>query len=199
MGSGQASRFRELLASERRSAAMYSGLADVTTGERREVLTELAAVEHKHAAHWADKLAELGEPVPDPGGSGLRTRVLSWLARRFSVDTVLPYLERAEHADAGLYQGDPDATAAMAVDERSHARVLTQLRSSGRDDPSSIRGRERWHRGDRSGAGRRNRDACQRRADGHRYHGDCALAVRIRPVDGQLELEGPQARIKTVR
>src|SRR6202165_4140061 len=152
MGSGQASRFRELLASERRSAAMYSGLADVTTGERREVLTELAAVEHKHAAHWADKLAELGEPVPDPGGSGLRTRVLSWLARRFSVDTVLPYLERAEHADAGLYQGDPDATAAMAVDERSHARVLTQLRSSGRDDPSSIRGRERWHRGDRSGA-----------------------------------------------
>jgi hypothetical protein len=46
-----------------------------------------------------------------------------------SIDAVLPYLERAEHADAGLYQGDPDATAAMAVDERSHARVLTRLQN----------------------------------------------------------------------
>jgi hypothetical protein len=51
--------------------------------------------------------------------------VLSWPARRFSVDAVLPYLERAEHTDAGLYQGDPDATTAMAADERSHARVIT--------------------------------------------------------------------------
>jgi len=39
-----ASRFRSLLASERRSADLYSGLADAATGERREVLTELAAV-----------------------------------------------------------------------------------------------------------------------------------------------------------
>jgi VIT1/CCC1 family predicted Fe2+/Mn2+ transporter len=62
---------------------------------------------------------------------------------------VRPYLKRAEHADAGLSQGDPDATAAMAVDERSHARVLTRLRTT---DPSGIRKVERWHRGDRSGA-----------------------------------------------
>ena len=59
-----ASRFRGLLASERSSADLYSGLADAATGERREVLTELAAVERNHAAHWADKLSELGEPVP---------------------------------------------------------------------------------------------------------------------------------------
>ena len=76
--------------------------------------------------------------------------MLSWLARRFSVDAVLPYLERAEHADAGLYQGDPDATTAMAADERSHARVITRMRNT--DDPSGIRRAERWHRGDRSGA-----------------------------------------------
>jgi rubrerythrin len=50
-----ASRFRRLLASERRSADLYSGLADAATGERQEVLTELAAVERKHAAHWAGK------------------------------------------------------------------------------------------------------------------------------------------------
>lgn len=70
-----------------------------------------------------------------------------------NVLAVLPFLERAEHVDAGRYRGDADATAAMAIDERSHARVLTHLRESDTtDDPRSIRRRERWHRGDRSGA-----------------------------------------------
>lgn len=59
-----ASRFRGLLTSERNSADLYSGLADAATGERREVLTELAGVERRHAARWAAKLIELGVPVP---------------------------------------------------------------------------------------------------------------------------------------
>ena len=73
-----ASRFRGLLASERYSADLYSGLADAATGERREVLTELAAVERKHAAHWAAKLIELGEPMPERVWRQLR--VTSWWA-----------------------------------------------------------------------------------------------------------------------
>jgi VIT1/CCC1 family predicted Fe2+/Mn2+ transporter len=145
-----ASRFRSLLASERRSADLYSGLAEAASAHRRQVLTELAAVQRRHAAHWAGKLTELGEPVPPAERPGLRTSALSWLARRLCIDAVLPYLERSEHADAGRYHADPDATAAMAVDERSHARVLTGLRNT--DDPSGIRKAERWHRGDRSGA-----------------------------------------------
>src|ERR1700757_3075853 len=145
-----ANRFRSLLASERRSADMYARLADVATGERREVLSGLAEIELRHAAHWADKLSDLGEPVPDGRESGLRNVVVSWIARRFSIDAVLAYLERAEQADAGLYDCDPDATAAMAFDERSHARVLTRLRGGG--DLPSGRTREPWHRGDRSGA-----------------------------------------------
>jgi VIT1/CCC1 family predicted Fe2+/Mn2+ transporter len=82
--------------------------------------------------------------------------LLSWVARRFSVDAVLPFVERAEHADAGLYANDPDATAAMAVDERSHARVLTRVRELGQAGADGggrgIAQRERWHRSDRSGA-----------------------------------------------
>src|ERR1700692_4890205 len=97
-----ASRFRSLLASERRSVDLYSGLADAATGERREVLSELAAVERRHAAHWADRLRDLGEAVPGWRGSGPRTAVLGWVARRFSIDAVLAHLERAERADAGL-------------------------------------------------------------------------------------------------
>ncbi len=145
-----ATRFRNLLASERGSADLYAGLADATTGERRAVLTQLAAVERRHAAHWADKLRELGETVPDRRPSSLRFTGLLWLARWFSIDAVLPHLERAEHADAGLYDGDPDAIATMAVDERSHARVLTRLR--GTNDSPAIGANEPWHRGDRSGA-----------------------------------------------
>jgi len=155
-------RFRDLLTAERRSAALYAGLAEGATGQRREIFTELAKVERKHAEHWAGKLTELGEPVPGVARPDPRTRMLSWLARRFSADAVLPYVERAERADAGLYQHDPDATAAMAADERSHARVLTRLRHRGADqgnrgggyddDPKAIARRERWHRGDRSGA-----------------------------------------------
>jgi VIT1/CCC1 family predicted Fe2+/Mn2+ transporter len=145
-----AHRFRSLLAAERRSADLYTGLAEATTGERREILSELAAIERRHAAHWADRLRGLGEAVPGWQGSGPRTAVLGFLARRFSIDAVLAYLERTERADAGLYDGDPDATAAMAVDERSHARVLTRLR--GAEDLPDGRTREPWHRGDRSGA-----------------------------------------------
>jgi hypothetical protein len=84
-----ASRFRGLSASERNGADRYSGLADAATGERRKVLTELAAVERRHAAHRAAKLTELGEPVPPADRPGLRSAVLSWLARRFCVDAVL--------------------------------------------------------------------------------------------------------------
>jgi VIT1/CCC1 family predicted Fe2+/Mn2+ transporter len=151
-----AARYRHALDSERQSAALYRGLAAGATGERQQIFLELAAVEERHATHWADKLIALGERVPDPGRPGVRTRLLSWLARRFSVDAVLPFVERAEHADAGLYDGDPDATPGMAVDERSHARVLTRLRDQGQADPDAggrgIARRERWHRSDRSGA-----------------------------------------------
>jgi hypothetical protein len=150
-----ATRFRAALDAERRSAALYRGLAEAATGERREILLQLAAVEERHAGHWVEKLRALGEDAPGPGGPGLRTRLLSWLARRFSVDAVLPILERAEHADAGLYADDPDAAPGMAADERSHGRVLTRLREQ--TAPAEAPGRsilrgERWHRGDRSGA-----------------------------------------------
>jgi hypothetical protein len=117
-------------------------------GQRREILNQLAAVERRHAEHWAGKLAEVGEPVPEPGSRGLRARVLSWLARRFSIDAVLPYLERAERGDAGMYQDDPEATSDMAVSERSHARVLTQLRGGDRVRRGVLRRSEPWHRGD---------------------------------------------------
>ena len=58
------SRYRDYWADERRAARMYRALADLTHGERAEALRELAAIEDRHAAHWASLLEAAGEPLP---------------------------------------------------------------------------------------------------------------------------------------
>lgn len=150
-------RWRELLHGERQAAALYDRLALSVEGERAEVLRELAQVERRHAAHWEERLRAAGQDVPPPGPPTRRTRMLSATARRVSLDAVLPLIERAERSDAGIYDADPDAAPGMAADERGHAQTLASLRSPGRPragdpPPEGIAGRERWHRGDRSGA-----------------------------------------------
>jgi VIT1/CCC1 family predicted Fe2+/Mn2+ transporter len=135
-----------LLVAEREAAALYDRLADAETGERAEILRELAAMEHKHAAHWEAQLRSAGLPVPPPGQVGLRTRLLVAGARLLSTDRVLPVIERAERADAAVYDADPDAGPGMADEERGHAVRLAGLHAD-----RTIAGRE-GHRVDRSGA-----------------------------------------------
>lgn len=143
---------RDMLRGEREAATLYRRLADVETGERREVFLELADIEDRHAAHWEERLRLWGASIPSPRSAGLRTRAIGLAARRLSTDRVLPLIERAERADAGKYDADPDAPTSMAADERSHARRLAHL-ADGRPTPQqSIARREGWHRGDRSGA-----------------------------------------------
>lgn len=158
-----AKRWRRLLASERDAVSLYQRLASAETGERREIFLELAETERRHAAHWAGKLAASGHRVPAPGRPSLRTRILGRLATRFSTGSVLPLIERAERADAGMYDDVADAAPDMAGDEREHAATLATLRSSGwaaiaagrkpnQSPPDQISRREDWHRGgDRSG------------------------------------------------
>jgi vacuolar iron transporter family protein len=146
-------RWRELLASERDAAALYSRLAEGETGERQQIFRDLASIELRHAAHWESKLRSAGAEVPAPGRPSLRTRLLGAAAGRLSTQAVLPLIERAERADAGMYDHEPDALPGMAADERAHARTLAHLLDGGKPDPvAQIARRERWHRGDRSGA-----------------------------------------------
>jgi vacuolar iron transporter family protein len=151
--SSKAQQFRSHWADEMDGAAMYRALAERADGEQREIFLDLADAEERHAAHWAAKLVELGEPAPQPARHrpGAKTRLLGWLARRFGSRAVLPIVQRAEVADAGHYDGVADATAAMATDERIHARVLAGLTPAGARAGGIMRG-ERWHRGDASGA-----------------------------------------------
>src|SRR6266702_4667155 len=152
-GAGRVKRWRELLAGERDAAALYTRIAEAETGERRNIFEELAAVERRHAAHWEEKLRDSGATVPPPGRPSLRTRLLATTASRLSPRAVLPLIERAERADAGIYDSDPDAAPGMAADEHGHARTIAKLIEGGRPSPrAQIARREPWHRSDRSGA-----------------------------------------------
>lgn len=148
----KARQFRGHWADEMDGAAMYRALAERATGEQREIFLELAGAEERHARYWAAKLAELGEPEPRPGEHrrSVRTRLLSFLARRFGPGAVFPLVQRAEMADAGHYDAVPEASRAMATDERIHAKVLAGMTPSAARSGAIVRG-ERWHRGDTSG------------------------------------------------
>jgi vacuolar iron transporter family protein len=150
----QVQRWRDLLASERDAAALYTRLAEAEQADdRAQIFRELAEIEQRHAAHWESRLRSAGAEVPAPGRPTLRTRLLGAAAGAVSVRAVLPLIERSERADAGMYDNEPDALPGMAADERSHARELGRLLNGGGDDPvKEISRRERWHRGDRSGA-----------------------------------------------
>jgi VIT1/CCC1 family predicted Fe2+/Mn2+ transporter len=145
-------KWRDLLASERDAAELYSRLAEAESGQRRQIFQELASIERRHAHHWEGKLRSAGAEIPPSRRASLRTRLLGFAARRSSTAVVLPLIERAERADAGIYDAEPDAAPGMAADERSHARTLARLGEGARPSPRhQIARRESWHRTDRSG------------------------------------------------
>ena len=152
-GTKSVKRWRDMLASERDAAALYSRLADAETGERQEIFRELASIELKHAAHWEDKLREAGADVPAAGGPSLRTRLIGYggapaVGRDRAADDRASREGRRRHV-----RRRPGRRPGMAADERSHARTLAHLIDGGRPDPQAqIRRRESWHRSDRSGA-----------------------------------------------
>jgi rubrerythrin len=57
-------RYRRYLSGERDAAAVYRAMAERADGEARRILLGLAEAEERHAAHWADRLEELGDPRP---------------------------------------------------------------------------------------------------------------------------------------
>jgi VIT1/CCC1 family predicted Fe2+/Mn2+ transporter len=113
---------------ERNGVILYRGLAAAEKDPRlAEVYERMAAVEARHAAAWQAALEKQGIVVPEFRPS-VRTRTLVWMARRFGVATVLPSIMNTEQAGAADYRGHADA---MAADESSHARLLTQIAKSG--------------------------------------------------------------------
>jgi VIT1/CCC1 family predicted Fe2+/Mn2+ transporter len=159
---GDPRRYLQYLQDERNAALLYRALAQAVEGDRREAFLELAGMEDAHAQHWADLLTAAGIEVPpapeelDPRDAGLVRR-----ARGAGLAEVLAELERTEANAESMYDGEPDAPANMAAEERSHAaafrRMLEQDANPGADGAGSGKATgkgESWHRSDRSGATR---------------------------------------------
>lgn len=97
----------------------------------KDVYEKLAANEEKHAALWAEKLVKGGQG-PGPFRPGLKTRLLSVLAKRLGAGSVIPLVASIERGAASEYSGQTDAEVPGLVrDETSHARVFSYLARSG--------------------------------------------------------------------
>jgi len=120
------------------AAELYRFLAARERDERRSaLLLEMAESEVRHAQVMEKGLAALGVPIP-AHRMAAQTRVLELLARVFGPRIVYPVLHGMEIAGTAAYAAQDKATAALAGDERSHARVLGGMVEGGRV--------ERWHR-----------------------------------------------------
>ena len=125
---GDTERYRDNLQGEIDGAALYRTLAEL---ERKpqlaEVYRRLAAVEETHAEFWKKRLAAAGASGAALGPSW-RARVLRWAARRFGPDSVLPVVKTLEVIGREQYDTQSETRqTAMRDQERSHARLLTQL------------------------------------------------------------------------
>jgi len=136
-------RYRDYWESEQSAAWLYRKLADLSDQETAVTLRRLADAEDRHAGHWADLLAQAGVEDLKYDGPPRRERTLAWLARRFGVERILPFLIRLEAADARKYIGVPEAPMTMGQEEVQHGRTLATI---GKGGPRSIADIEARHR-----------------------------------------------------
>jgi VIT1/CCC1 family predicted Fe2+/Mn2+ transporter len=126
------------------SANLYRHLAaheeDV---ERAGILNEMADAESRHAAVMESGLRQIGITVP-AHRLGFRTRFLKSIASFLGPRAVYPLLTGAEISGSAEYAGQDARTAALAPEERSHARALGQM------DRRAVP--ERWHRSSGGGS-----------------------------------------------
>lgn len=126
-------RYRANLQDEIDSAALYRTLAEVEAQPQlAEVYRRLAMVEERHAQFWEQRLQAAGQSVP-PRRPRWRSRGLSWLARRFGPQFVLPTIATIEEVGRHMYDAQPETrTTKMSADERSHARLFRTIVGSSR-------------------------------------------------------------------
>jgi VIT1/CCC1 family predicted Fe2+/Mn2+ transporter len=123
-------RYRANRQNEIDGAAQYHAMA---TGEARtdvaDLYRKLAAMEEKHAGFWEERLRAAGVD-PGPRKASWRAQTLSWLARRFGAETILPTMATAEYTGRNDYVAQTETRGTqMTEEERHHARVLENLMS----------------------------------------------------------------------
>ena len=126
--SDAARRYRANLRGEVDSASLYLTLAETESDPHlAEVYRRLAAVEEAHAEFWKKQLGRIGARIGRLQ-LGWRTRALSWLARRFGPQFVLPTISNLEQRDSTQYDDQPEAGAGgLPSAERSHNRIVNAV------------------------------------------------------------------------
>ena len=124
----------ENLKLERDAIVLYDALATIERDPRRAgAFQRIAANERRHADVWATKLTELGVDVPPAGRPRARVRFIVLVARVLGTKAVTDLVKALEGDEEEAYdaQGTSPEVAAIAADEREHARIWDQLRDDG--------------------------------------------------------------------
>jgi VIT1/CCC1 family predicted Fe2+/Mn2+ transporter len=91
--------YRGNLRIERDNAALYDNLAELASDARLgRAYRRIADGERANAQFWEERLRQMGASVP-PSRTGARVRILTWFARQFGTEFVMPTVVRLEHAD----------------------------------------------------------------------------------------------------
>ena len=119
-------RYRRNFQKEIDGAALYKALATIEKSpELQDIYRRLAENEESHAVFWADKLSEAAVSMPARRPTW-RAITLAWVGKVFGAKMILPTIASNENADSHAYDHQPeDAARQMAIDEKSHARLLT--------------------------------------------------------------------------
>src|SRR5437762_8465334 len=145
---------------EVQTARVYRELAEREKDQKRkDILLRMAEAEERHAARWARKLTELGEPPPELKDS-LGQRLSRWWNRVAGLDVAIRRMEAAEDRHEARYRAqseraladDPDALKFLheaALEEKAHARALNAMAPAAPAGPRAVLDttlkRERWH------------------------------------------------------
>jgi VIT1/CCC1 family predicted Fe2+/Mn2+ transporter len=128
--SREVSRYLENWHKEIDGAVLYNTLAEIESKpELADVYRRLAVSEEKHAAVWEKHLIEAGEMIPSRRPSW-RASTMSFLAKHFGSQFVLPTVTGNERADSLAYDSQPEAktdVGRMSADEKSHARLMAAI------------------------------------------------------------------------
>jgi VIT1/CCC1 family predicted Fe2+/Mn2+ transporter/rubrerythrin len=136
----------ENLKLERDAIVLYESLARIEKDPVRAAAFErIAGNERRHAEIWAGKLTELGASVPPPSSAPrARVRFIILAARLFGTRAVADLVKALEGDEEEIYdaQASGPEVAAIAADEREHARIWDELAaaSSGSSGASPSRG-----------------------------------------------------------
>jgi vacuolar iron transporter family protein len=150
------------LRKERASRRIYFALAAKESNEaRRNALIGLSETEHRHSERWAQRLIELGVPLP-PDKDLIRDRLWRWVLVQSGTDNALKRIESNEEDDTQMYEvlsqispTETDRAAIQSVkhDEMVHSGAMQKTMSINSNVLSgpqatldTILHRESWHR-----------------------------------------------------